>query len=207
MAIVNSLSRLNCRGLVHDIQSFWGLIFVFLTRVFYRVGCQPHSQPPTWRTRSHIYVPWDGVVQLYPRHWVPITVASYDPYGLWWDNSISRSPHGNLKIFNVSILATVIWLIHFFSDESLLHFVNHVTFSWWWNMFLLTVLILMSAVRESFLNSHWKKFMVTMSVFSLVSFYSFTLVVFIATFKFDYFYSGLSTTLSFYFYLAPLQRF
>ena len=30
-------------------------------------GCQPHAQPPAWTTRSHIYNPWDWVVQLYPQ--------------------------------------------------------------------------------------------------------------------------------------------
>ena len=29
-------------------------------------SCQPHAQPPTWRTRSHIYNPWD-LAQLYPQ--------------------------------------------------------------------------------------------------------------------------------------------
>ena len=30
-------------------------------------GCQPHAQPPAWRTRSHIYNPWDWMAQLYPQ--------------------------------------------------------------------------------------------------------------------------------------------
>jgi hypothetical protein len=30
-------------------------------------GYQPHTQPPTWRTRSHNYNSWDSVALLYPQ--------------------------------------------------------------------------------------------------------------------------------------------
>ena len=56
--------------------------------------------------------------------------------------------------------------------------------SWQWNMFLLPVLILMPAMRNTFLDPHGKKFLVKVLIFSLVSFYFFILVVFIATVKF-----------------------
>ena len=51
-------------------------------------GCQPYAQPPTWRTRSHIYNLWDWVAQLYLRHWIPILVTFYDMHGLQWDYSL-----------------------------------------------------------------------------------------------------------------------
>ena len=60
-------------------------VSVFLTGSFFTGwGCQPRAQPPTWRTRYHIYNPWDWVAQLYPRHWVPILVAFNDMHGLQW---------------------------------------------------------------------------------------------------------------------------
>ena len=60
-------------------QTFPRLDFWFHNRQFFmRWGYQPHAQPLIWRTRSHIYNPWDWVAQLYPSHWVPILVAFYD---------------------------------------------------------------------------------------------------------------------------------
>ena len=100
---------------------------------------------------------------------------------------------------HVFIFVTVIWHFNFFFYESLLHYVNVVTLSWQWNMFLLPVRILMSAMRDPFLDSRWKKFLVAMLIFSLVSLWKKFLVtvdilfhlslflhssIFIATFKF-----------------------
>jgi hypothetical protein len=39
------------------------------------------------------------VAQLYPRHWVPILVASYDTHGVRWGYSNARPPHGKIGDF------------------------------------------------------------------------------------------------------------
>src|SRR5215470_11796672 len=58
-------------------------------------GCQPHAQPPTWRTRPpSLYPPETGWPSYTPRHWVLILVAFYDTHGLRWSYSLSRSPQG-----------------------------------------------------------------------------------------------------------------
>jgi hypothetical protein len=50
--------------------------------------CQPHSQPPTWRTRPlYLYPPEAGWPSYTPRCQIPILVASYDTSGLRWDYS------------------------------------------------------------------------------------------------------------------------
>jgi hypothetical protein len=49
-------------------QTFLSPHFWFPNRQFFTGwGYQPHAQPPTWKTRFHIYNPWDRVVQLYPQ--------------------------------------------------------------------------------------------------------------------------------------------
>ena len=61
-------------------QTFPRPHFWFPNRQFFSGwGCQPHTQPPTYRIISHIYN---------PRRWVPILVAFYDMHGLRWDYSL-----------------------------------------------------------------------------------------------------------------------
>jgi hypothetical protein len=60
----------------------------FLTIFFYRVGCQPHAQPPTWSTRPLYSYPLEAEWPSYtPRHQVPILVAAYDTHGPRWGYS------------------------------------------------------------------------------------------------------------------------
>jgi len=62
-------------------------------------GCQPHFQPPTWRTRSPYLYPLEAGWPSYtPRQRVPILVAFYDMHGLQLDYSSPRSPHGDFSI-------------------------------------------------------------------------------------------------------------
>ena len=54
---------------------------------FLEWGCQPHAQPPTWRTSSHI-TPRTVCPSCTPRHWVSILVAFYDMHGVQWYYSL-----------------------------------------------------------------------------------------------------------------------
>jgi hypothetical protein len=73
---------------------FWFLNNVF----FYGVGLL--AQPPPGGPGLCIYNPQRRGPSYTPRHWVPILVASYDPYELRWGYSFSRPPHGNLFVLN-----------------------------------------------------------------------------------------------------------
>jgi hypothetical protein len=57
--------------------------------IFTGWGCQPHAQPPAWRTRPRYLLPsqTDRVTHLTPWYWVPILVAFYGTHELRWDYS------------------------------------------------------------------------------------------------------------------------
>ena len=59
---------MDCIGCNIFIITFRGHISGFLTGGFLRGGVvNPTPNPPTWRTRPHIYNSWDWVAQLYPQ--------------------------------------------------------------------------------------------------------------------------------------------
>jgi hypothetical protein len=62
--------------------------FGFRDKIFTRWGCQPHAQPPTWRTRRlYMWPPETRWPSCTPRHWVPILVTFYDMQELRWNCS------------------------------------------------------------------------------------------------------------------------
>jgi hypothetical protein len=74
---------------LHD-SPLWALAFLGLidNKIFTGWGCQPHAQPPIWRTRPPYLWPQEtGWSSYTPRHWVPILVAFYDMHELCWDYS------------------------------------------------------------------------------------------------------------------------
>jgi hypothetical protein len=63
-------------------------------------GCQPHAQPPTWRTRSTYLYPLETGWPIYtPRHRVPILVAFYDMHGLLFFSPVTTRGFCNLHPF------------------------------------------------------------------------------------------------------------
>jgi hypothetical protein len=70
--------------------TIWGLGHLRFpnNNIFTGWSCQPHAQPPTWRTRPlYLYPPEAGWPSYTPGHWVPISIASYDTHGLRWGYS------------------------------------------------------------------------------------------------------------------------
>jgi hypothetical protein len=73
----------------HD-SPLWAIAFLEFpdNRIFTGRGCEPHAQPPTWRTRpSYLWPPETGWPSYTPSHWVPILVAFCDMHELCWDYS------------------------------------------------------------------------------------------------------------------------
>jgi hypothetical protein len=72
----------------HD-SSLWASFLGFAdSRTSMGRGCQPHTQPPTWRTRPRYLWPLETAWPSYtPRHWVPILVVFYNTHELRWDCS------------------------------------------------------------------------------------------------------------------------
>ena len=77
---------------LHNGPQVQGHISGSLTGVFLiGWGCQPHAQPTTQRTRSHIHNPWDWVVQLYPQtlviHFSRLLLHPQATVGLFFNSS------------------------------------------------------------------------------------------------------------------------
>jgi hypothetical protein len=73
----------------------------FSTIVVLRDGVvSPMPNPQPGGPGLCIYNPQRQLPSYTPRHWVPILVASYDPYELRWGYSFSRPPHG--KSLNIT---------------------------------------------------------------------------------------------------------
>jgi hypothetical protein len=73
----------------HD-SPLWAIAYLGFpdNRIFMGWGCQPHAQPPTWRTRPpYLWPPGTEWSSYTHRHWVPILVAIYNTHELCWDYS------------------------------------------------------------------------------------------------------------------------
>jgi hypothetical protein len=86
-AFLRSLLLLLCISWQHDFTGW---------------GCQPHAQPPIWRTVPlYVRPPETGWPSYTPRHWIPILVVFYDTHGQRWDYSYPPVTTRRTLIYNI----------------------------------------------------------------------------------------------------------